>query len=71
MFKGHKEWCTVILDAVASQDLRIWHSFFNMEGSNNGINVLQRSLVFARLAEGNAPQVSYESMVILMTRVII
>jgi hypothetical protein len=33
---------------------------FGMAGSNNDINVLQRSLVFTRLAEGNAPQISYE-----------
>jgi hypothetical protein len=31
-----------------------------MTGSNNDINVLQRSPVFARPAEGNAPQISYQ-----------
>jgi hypothetical protein len=31
-----------------------------MVGSNNDINILKRSPVFARLAEGNAPQISYE-----------
>jgi hypothetical protein len=34
--------------------------FFYMAGSHNNINVLQRSLVFASLAEGNALLVHYE-----------
>jgi hypothetical protein len=58
-FKGHKEECTVILEAVASQDLWIWHSFFSMAGSNNDINVLHRSLIYSRLTECTAPQISY------------
>jgi hypothetical protein len=61
-YSGHAEGCTVILEAVASQDLLIWYSFFGMAGSHNDINVLQRSPVFARLAKGNAPSVSYEIM---------
>ena len=32
---------------------------FGMAGSNNDINVLDRSPVFGRLAEGNAPQISF------------
>jgi hypothetical protein len=60
-YSGHAEGCTVILEAVASQDLWIWHSFFGMAGSHNDINVLQRSLVFARLAEGDALVFNYET----------
>ena len=59
-FKGHLDGCTVILEAVASQDLWIWHSYFSMAGSHNDINVLQRSPVFNRLTEGNAPQISVQ-----------
>ena len=59
VFRGHKKESTVILEAVASKDLWIWHAFFGMPGSHNDINVLQRSPIFARLAEGEGPQVIY------------
>ena len=41
MYKGHKGKPTIILEAVATQDLRIWHAFFGLPGSHNDINVLQ------------------------------
>jgi len=50
---------TIILEAVASNDLWIWHAFFGMPGSHNDINVLHRSPLFAKLAEGRAPEVNY------------
>ncbi|XP_051186503.2 uncharacterized protein [Lolium perenne] len=59
-YSGHSEGCTVILEAVASQDTWIWHSFFGMAGSHNDINVLQRSPVFDRLAYGQSPDVDFE-----------
>ena len=58
-YKGHDRACTIILEAVASQDLWIWHSFFGMAGSHNGTKVLQHLPVFARLAEGNIPSVNF------------
>ncbi|XP_003559562.1 uncharacterized protein LOC100822590 [Brachypodium distachyon] len=60
MYKSHKGSCSVMLEAVADQDLWIWHAFFGMAGSHNDINVLQCSHVFAKLVEGTAPPVNYE-----------
>ena len=37
---------TIILEAIASYDLWIWHAFFGLPGSLNDINVLDRSPVF-------------------------
>ena len=34
---------SIILEAVATKDLHIWHVFFGLSGSNNDLNVLQRS----------------------------
>jgi hypothetical protein len=59
MYKGHKGGCNVVLEAVADQDLWIWHAFFGMAGSHNDINVLQCSNVFSRLVEGHAPPVNF------------
>ncbi|KAK1654030.1 hypothetical protein QYE76_071835 [Lolium multiflorum] len=59
-YKGRSEGCTVILDAAASRETWIWHSFFGMAGSHNDINVLQRSPVFDRLAHGQSPDMDFE-----------
>jgi hypothetical protein len=59
MYKGHKKGCIVILEAVATHDLWIWHSFFGMLGSNNDINVLQCSPIFSKLVEGHAPPIDF------------
>ncbi|CAL5195544.1 unnamed protein product [Lathyrus oleraceus] len=50
---------TIMLGAVASQNLWIWHAFFGIAGSNNDINVLNQSNVFNDILEGRAPNVQY------------
>jgi hypothetical protein len=49
----------MILEAVATYDLWIWHAFFGMPGINNDVNVLHRSLVFDPMTTGRMPQVNY------------
>jgi hypothetical protein len=50
---------TIMLETVASEDLWIWHSFFDRLGSLNNINVLQRYHLFASLARGDALDCNY------------
>ncbi|XP_026452401.1 uncharacterized protein LOC113352853 [Papaver somniferum] len=52
---GFKRVPTLILEAVASQNLWIWHAFFGMEGTNNDIKVLDRSPLFDEIINGVAP----------------
>lgn len=59
-FTGHCHDPTIIPEAVASEDLWIWHAYFGLPGSHNDINILQRSHLFARLAAGEAPPVNFE-----------
>ncbi|XP_024006492.1 uncharacterized protein LOC112083002 [Eutrema salsugineum] len=50
---------TIVLEAVASHDLWIWHAFFGPPGTLNDINVLDRSPVFDDILQGRAPKVRY------------
>jgi hypothetical protein len=59
-YKGHCKDATIILEAVASNDLWIWHLFFGLPGSLNDFNVLSRSPLFSRLIQGEAPPCNYE-----------
>ena len=59
MYCGYIRESSIILEAMASYDLWLWHSFFRLPGSNNDINVLERSHVFFELAQGRAPAVNY------------
>ncbi|XP_062715219.1 uncharacterized protein LOC134291473 [Aedes albopictus] len=59
-FKGKGKKPTIVLEAVASYDLWIWHAFFGMPGSMNDINVLERSPLFNDLYCGRSPEVEFE-----------
>uniref|UniRef100_A0A0D3BFG9 DDE Tnp4 domain-containing protein n=1 Tax=Brassica oleracea var. oleracea TaxID=109376 RepID=A0A0D3BFG9_BRAOL len=50
---------TIVLEAVASYDLWIWHAFFGPPDTLNDINVLDRSPVFDDIINGQAPNVTY------------
>jgi hypothetical protein len=56
---SHYQKPTLILEVVASHDLRIWHACFGLPGSHNDVNVLHRSPVFDDLASGNAVEVNF------------
>ncbi|XP_074373481.1 uncharacterized protein LOC141713809 [Apium graveolens] len=53
---GHKGVAIIILEAVASSDLWICHAFFGVAGSNNDINILDRSPIFDEVLQGRAPE---------------
>jgi hypothetical protein len=59
MYSGYIHEPTIILEAVASYDIWIWHAFFGLSGSHNDINVLDRSFLFSDRAQGCALPVNY------------
>jgi hypothetical protein len=68
---GHAEGCIVFIEVVASHDLWIWYSFFDVNSSHNDINVLNCSPLFSRLMEGTAPMVSYICVFFLVAFILI
>ena len=54
-----KKGCTIILEAVADQETWIWHAFFGMSGSLNDINVVNRSSLMNKIANGELPPVQF------------
>ncbi|XP_033136681.1 putative nuclease HARBI1 [Brassica rapa] len=59
MYSRGTEKPTIVLEAVASQDLWIWHAFFGAPGTMNDLNILDRSPVFDEIINGNAPEVNF------------
>ena len=51
-FEGKEKKTTIVLEAVASKNLRIWHAFFGTPGALNDINVLNRSPLFVDFIRG-------------------
>ncbi|GJV81396.1 ALP1-like protein [Tanacetum coccineum] len=49
----------ILLEAIASNDLWIWHAFFGVSGMNNDVNVLRQSPLFNDLKSGRAPDVPF------------
>ncbi|XP_022041591.1 uncharacterized protein LOC110944187 [Helianthus annuus] len=56
---GDHDGPTLILQAVASHDLWIWHAYFGMAGTNNNIAVLMSSNLFDDVIDGIAPDTSF------------
>jgi hypothetical protein len=59
LYTGRNKSPTMILEAVATHDLWIWHAYFGLPGSLNDINVLHRSTVFHNYLTGRAPRVQF------------
>ncbi|GJW14046.1 ALP1-like protein [Tanacetum coccineum] len=49
----------ILLEAIASQDLEIWHAFFGVSVMNNDVNVLRQSPIFNDLKLGRAPDIPF------------
>lgn len=58
-YRGRNKGCTIILEAVASYDTWIWHAFFGLPGTNNDINVLNKSHLFRDLENGTSLPANY------------
>ncbi|XP_021996290.1 uncharacterized protein LOC110893491 [Helianthus annuus] len=58
-YRGDHDDPTLILKAVASQDLWIWHAYFGMAGANNDIAVLMSSNLFDDVIDGAALDTSF------------
>ncbi|KAI3776682.1 hypothetical protein L1987_46470 [Smallanthus sonchifolius] len=57
--RSDHQYTTIMLEAMASNDLWFWHVFCGPPGSNNDINVLQKSPIFTNEQLGTAPKCSF------------
>nr|GEY71975.1 hypothetical protein [Tanacetum cinerariifolium] len=49
----------ILLEAIASNDLWIWHAFFGVSGMNQDVNILRQSSIFNDLKSGRASDVPF------------
>jgi hypothetical protein len=62
MYCGKNHDPTIVLEAVASHDLWIWHAYFGLPGTLTDINILNRSPLFSRIVMGDDPSCNYRVM---------
>ncbi|GJY04474.1 ALP1-like protein isoform X1 [Tanacetum coccineum] len=62
--RGDKKYPTIMLEAVASYDLWIWHAFFGVSGANNDLTVLNNSLLFDDLLDDIALVAPFECLMV-------
>ena len=59
-FTGKEKEPTIVLEVVATKNRWIWHSFFGTPGTNNDLNILDRSPLFDNYLNGQEPTVTFE-----------
>jgi len=59
MFKGKEKKASIVIEAVASQDLWIWQSYIGTPGSNNDINIVNKSALVTNWLRGRARQYNF------------
>ncbi|KAL8131394.1 hypothetical protein AgCh_007359 [Apium graveolens] len=58
-YSGRKRRPTIILEAVTSYVIWVWHAFFGVPRAQNDINVLGQSPVFDKVIAGDSPTVVF------------
>ena len=58
-FQGKEKRPTVVLEAIASYDLHIWHAFVGMPGACNYLNVLDASPLLTEYVDKEMPRFEY------------
>ncbi|MBW0499846.1 hypothetical protein O181_039561 [Austropuccinia psidii MF-1] len=58
-FEGKEKTTSIILEAVASKSLQIWHAFFGRPGALNDINVLNQRNIFEEFLKGMETNVDF------------
>jgi hypothetical protein len=51
---GHHRDATIVVQAVALENMWIWHALLGLPGSLNNVNILQRSPIFRKRVNGEA-----------------